>query len=78
MMGTTCVKLNPESTTTIQSGGDREGWEKRVPKGINDAAVAGPQSSGSGYPERCRIRTRAPIIRLELIFLKHELVIDLL
>lgn len=38
MIGTTCVKLKPESTTRMHSGWGDIGFAKRSPYGIRDAA----------------------------------------
>ena len=38
IIGTTWVKLKPESTTIVHSAGGRFGWENSCPYGIKDAA----------------------------------------
>jgi hypothetical protein len=75
MIGTACVKLKPESTTSIHSAGGRPGIAKRAPWGINDAAM---NSVKEGRGRARMLLAGASVIRLEFIFLKDKLVVHVL
>jgi hypothetical protein len=78
MIGTTCVKLKPESTTTMHCGGGIEGCEKRPLNGARDAAIRVEAWVSDTLAGSFFAHTSTPIVREALVFLKNELIVSLL
>ena len=77
-IGTTCVKLKPESTTSIASAEAISGCVNRVPWGIIAAAVPKRKNKTYIYVINTVLLTCTTIVRLELIFFEYELIIYIL
>jgi hypothetical protein len=75
MIGTTWVKLKPESMISMHSGFANPGRSKRVPWGIVDAAGS---SKHMTRKEGMFQLTIATVVGLKLVLFKHKLIVYVL
>jgi len=80
-----CVKLKPESMINMHSGGGGGsplgvlcGAVNNEPWGVSDAAIYEGVNPKRVSFEMRNARTGTPVVGLEFVFLKDELVIDAL